>query len=115
MCILVFCGVVGILLLFFFFKQKTAYQMRISDWSSDVFSSDLAAGECERRYDQSRNHTETSIHDFNLLWKMSKSPKMAEKAASESRGSGAPATLIDSPEQDGPPSHGTIGAGMKPE
>src|SRR3546814_7424802 len=30
-----FCG------LFFFFKQKTAYEMRISDWSSDVCSSDL--------------------------------------------------------------------------
>src|SRR3546814_3316331 len=27
----------------FFFKQKTAYDMRISDWSSDVCSSDLAA------------------------------------------------------------------------
>src|SRR3546814_8463849 len=26
---------------FFFFKQKTAYEMRISDWSSDVYSSDL--------------------------------------------------------------------------
>src|SRR3546814_3573257 len=31
-----FIGVV-----FFFFKQKTAYEMRISDWSSDVCSSDL--------------------------------------------------------------------------
>src|SRR3546814_5676900 len=30
------------MLLFFFFKQKTAYEMRISDWSSDVCSSDLA-------------------------------------------------------------------------
>src|SRR3546814_7815589 len=30
------------LLLLFFFKQKTAYEMRISDWSSDVCSSDLA-------------------------------------------------------------------------
>src|SRR3546814_1273971 len=29
-------------MLFFFFKQKTAYEMRISDWSSDVCSSDLA-------------------------------------------------------------------------
>src|SRR3546814_12085552 len=28
---------------FFFFKQKTAYEMRISDWSSDVCSSDLVA------------------------------------------------------------------------
>src|SRR3546814_9515232 len=27
---------------YFFFKQKTAYEMRISDWSSDVCSSDLA-------------------------------------------------------------------------
>src|SRR3546814_16620949 len=29
--------------MFFFFKQKTAYEMRISDWSSDVCSSDLLA------------------------------------------------------------------------
>src|SRR3546814_3898946 len=29
--------------LFFFFKQKTAYELRISDWSSDVCSSDLTA------------------------------------------------------------------------
>src|SRR3546814_10105711 len=32
---------VFLLNLFFFFKQKTAYEMRISDWSSDVCSSDL--------------------------------------------------------------------------
>src|SRR3546814_9946817 len=30
---------------FFFFKQKTAYEMRISDWSSDVCSSDLDLGD----------------------------------------------------------------------
>src|SRR3546814_6870268 len=30
------------LFVFFFFKQKTAYEMRISDWSSDVCSSDLS-------------------------------------------------------------------------
>src|SRR3546814_4408868 len=30
--------------IFFFFKQKTAYEMRISDWSSDVCSSDLLVG-----------------------------------------------------------------------
>src|SRR3546814_10510119 len=34
---------------FFFFKQKTAYEMRISDWSSDVCSSDL---ECAIPADQ---------------------------------------------------------------
>src|SRR3546814_16779841 len=32
--------------LFFFFKQKTAYEVRISDWSSDVCSSDLMAFGC---------------------------------------------------------------------
>src|SRR3546814_10687110 len=32
---------VYVVLCFFFFKQKTAYEMRISDWSSDVCSSDL--------------------------------------------------------------------------
>src|SRR3546814_10619066 len=38
MCMFVlFC----FLFFFFFFKQKTAYEMRISDWSSDVCSSDL--------------------------------------------------------------------------
>src|SRR3546814_7072832 len=38
------------LFIFFFFKQKTAYEMRISDWSSDVCSSDLsqAARLCPR-------------------------------------------------------------------
>src|SRR3546814_1852610 len=30
-----------VVFVFFFFKQKTAYEMRISDWSSDVCSSDL--------------------------------------------------------------------------
>src|SRR3546814_2570852 len=35
-------GVVLLVVLYvFFFKQKTAYEMRISDWSSDVCSSDL--------------------------------------------------------------------------
>src|SRR3546814_6181828 len=36
LCIIVFCCY-----LFFFFNQKTAYELRISDWSSDVCSSDL--------------------------------------------------------------------------
>src|SRR3546814_4004271 len=40
------CRYVLLLCLFFFFKQKTAYEMRISDWSSDVCSSDL--GSCDR-------------------------------------------------------------------
>src|SRR3546814_5025152 len=34
--------------MFFFFKQKTAYDLRISDWSSDVCSSDLAPRDIAR-------------------------------------------------------------------
>src|SRR3546814_7993633 len=39
------CGmlIVCVRMLFFFFKQKTAYEMCISDWSSDVCSSDLSS------------------------------------------------------------------------
>src|SRR3546814_9317026 len=36
-------------LIFFFFKQKTAYEMRISDWSSDVCSSDLGVERLDQR------------------------------------------------------------------
>src|SRR3546814_1875103 len=35
------CCCVSVFYVVFFFKQKTAYEMRISDWSSDVCSSDL--------------------------------------------------------------------------
>src|SRR3546814_2375215 len=35
---------------FVFFKQKTAYEMRISDWSSDVCSSDLLATLTDERF-----------------------------------------------------------------
>src|SRR3546814_9424840 len=38
----IFFHIVIRLVFIFFFKQKTAYEMRISDWSSDVCSSDLA-------------------------------------------------------------------------
>src|SRR3546814_10648204 len=44
------------LFVFFFFKQKTAYEMRISDWSSDVCSSDLRpeAAQAYREYIESQ-------------------------------------------------------------
>src|SRR3546814_10268440 len=42
-CYCAVCSVVCCVDCFFFFKQKTAYEMRISDWSSDVCSSDLLA------------------------------------------------------------------------
>src|SRR3546814_2300809 len=41
----------------FFFKQKTAYEMRISDWSSDVCSSDLQALATARR----RHHADAEL------------------------------------------------------
>src|SRR3546814_6314656 len=44
MCML--CGFVC----FFFFKQKTAYELRISDWSSDVCSSDLIIASDQKRF-----------------------------------------------------------------
>src|SRR3546814_9702875 len=46
MCNRLYC--LDLFFLFFFFKQKTAYEMRISDWSSDVCSSDLGCG-CDRQ------------------------------------------------------------------
>src|SRR3546814_9270924 len=45
-----FCRLCCVFLVFFFFKQKTAYEMRISDWSSDVCSSDLRLREPRARY-----------------------------------------------------------------
>src|SRR3546814_5415632 len=44
----------------FFFKQKTAYEMRISDWSSDVCSSDL--GDRPRRRGTDRRSRAAGIH-----------------------------------------------------
>src|SRR3546814_10888426 len=45
-CVVLCVGVMFaiLVLIVFFFKQKTAYEMRISDWSSDVCSSDLQGG-----------------------------------------------------------------------
>src|SRR3546814_11157073 len=44
---------------FFFFKQKTAYEMRISDWSSDVCSSDLpGVKDADRAADRDRERGE---------------------------------------------------------
>src|SRR3546814_10121335 len=45
---LVIYGRIVVIDAFFFFKQKTAYEMRISDWSSDVCSSDLLPAAVEQ-------------------------------------------------------------------
>src|SRR3546814_7720067 len=41
---------------FFFFKHNTAYEMRISDWSSDVCSSDLFAGKYRKAIDAAKTN-----------------------------------------------------------
>src|SRR3546814_2412206 len=46
---------------FFFFKQKTAYEMRISDWSSDVCSSDLMR-KPRRRADYANIHPNDHVN-----------------------------------------------------
>src|SRR3546814_11150392 len=54
-------------LFFFFFKQKTAYEMRISDWSSDVCSSDLVGAR------QHRCQREARIAErFDILERMNR-------------------------------------------
>src|SRR3546814_3546043 len=60
MCIRFYC-------LFFFFKQKTAYEMRISDWSSDVCSSylDPEPGKASDLKRWGRQYWE-AVHPFNL-------------------------------------------------
>src|SRR3546814_16643085 len=84
---------------FFFFKQKTAYEMRISDWSSDVCSSDLlvrAAG-C-RRMGKRCWHCGSSAAGRLLAApiRLARAGSQAEPARSIYRGSsGAAASFYD--------------------
>src|SRR3546814_20700178 len=52
---------------FFFFKQKTAYEMRISDWSSDVCSSDLE-DDLTRRHGAPVGTTLPRIRESVMAW-----------------------------------------------
>src|SRR3546814_1843375 len=64
--------------LFFFFKQKTAYEMRISDWSSDVCSSDLALRKLildkGRDYENSATRVSENRAAIENFWKEAASP-----------------------------------------
>src|SRR3546814_11973775 len=57
---------------FCFFKQKTAYEMRISDWSSDVCSSDLgvivSAGHSDATYDEAQRAIGAGLSGFTHLF-----------------------------------------------
>src|SRR3546814_2240239 len=62
-------------MIFFFFKQKTAYEMRISDWSSDVCSSDLdAARDWNRRFPDAQVEMIHDRGEWSILptWSMPK-------------------------------------------
>src|SRR3546814_8513169 len=63
--------------IFFFFKKKTAYEMRISDWSSDVCSSDL--------YDDRQD----GGCDGVARWPQCRSQRHHHRAETRGRGEGA--------------------------
>src|SRR3546814_7148427 len=58
---------------FFFFKQKTAYELRISDWSSDVCSSDLDAAQGAKL--GGMTVTDTAIDESPIKVEKAESPK----------------------------------------
>src|SRR3546814_7139995 len=55
------------LFLFLFFKQKTAYEMRISDWSSDVCSSDLSTAPVWPAGNSTRQRDDNPLMDCELI------------------------------------------------
>src|SRR3546814_3404442 len=86
--------------LIFFFKQKTAYEMRISDWSSDVCSSDLGTTFTGSNTGSlgSADITDGTVDDNKLAWKMNMTVPM-------------PMTLDCEATIDGDALAGTVGAG----
>src|SRR3546814_19498403 len=77
MCVFVICVV-------FFFKQKTAYEMRISDWSSDVCSSDLGLEIVEGRR---CGHFESALTSFEAGRKRMRTRLLQSSPSNETRGS----------------------------
>src|SRR3546814_2179011 len=70
---------------FFFFKQKTAYEMRISDWSSDVCSSDLPSSRRLRiaRCVRSSNQRRKSVDATNCAGTSDTCLRRSEEHTSE--------------------------------
>src|SRR3546814_2184268 len=66
--VVMYASIIAIVFCFFFFKQKTAYEMRISDWSSDVCSSDLTRAKSRQLVNRANikpfcGHGSTSSND----------------------------------------------------
>src|SRR3546814_1983551 len=78
------------LVFFFFFKQKTAYEVRISDWSSDVCSSDLTLG---GTFDMPHAQTHTAVLPHAIAYNAPSVPEAMERA-SRALGGGDPATKL---------------------
>src|SRR3546814_9375256 len=72
-----------LLFLFFFFKQKTAYEMRISDWSSEVCSSDLVSR--PRAYSPVPETVNPSLRSNGRRVRRSIVPEMPETRSEERR------------------------------
>src|SRR3546814_4910882 len=71
--------------LFFFFKQKTAYEVRSSDWSSDVCSSDLwLSGRRERRWTKCWvfSPMRPALPGSFCIWRTDARPSSEEEGAS---------------------------------
>src|SRR3546814_6766387 len=68
MCRYCIAMVFGFCLVVFFFKQKTAYEMRISDWSSDVCSSDLVQPHRYSRLHDLMGEFQTAFNDADMVF-----------------------------------------------
>src|SRR3546814_7432442 len=77
----------------FFFKQKTAYEMRISDWSSDVCSSDLhkLCHTLGGTFEMPHAQTHTAVLPHAIAYNAPSVPEAMERA-SRALGGGDPAT-----------------------
>src|SRR3546814_1772542 len=86
--------VCSISLVFFFFEQKTAYEMRISDWSSDVCSSDLLVEDEHRRHcpratgmEAAGGHWRTQIETARLVDRWPTAPRGHDEPRQNGRAS----------------------------
>src|SRR3546814_10728987 len=84
-------------LVFLFFKQKTAYEVRISDWSSDVCSSDLRCASRLRQHDR----IEMLVRLFGDMDDVFITPFRAEVVDTDAAGLVAPIQVLQGDDQLG--------------